>query len=59
MPAALLSANLTDQELAHRQQARTAARRTLPDPATIVFRLASPSSTPATSSGMVRSADHR
>jgi hypothetical protein len=33
MPAALLSARLTDQELTLRQRARTVARRTLPDPA--------------------------
>jgi hypothetical protein len=33
MPAALLSARFTDQELALRKQARTDARRTLPNPA--------------------------
>ena len=40
MPATLLSAHFTDQELALRQQARTAARRTLPDPATTAWALA-------------------
>jgi uncharacterized protein DUF6459 len=40
MPVALLSANLTDQELALREQARAAARRTLPDPATTARALA-------------------
>jgi Family of unknown function (DUF6459) len=40
MPAALLSAQFTDQELAHRQAARAAARRTLPDPATTARALA-------------------
>ena len=40
MPAALLSAQFTDQELAHREQARAAARRTLPDPATTARALA-------------------
>ena len=33
MPAALLSAQFTDQELILRKQARTAARHTVPDPA--------------------------
>ena len=40
MPAALLSAALTDQELAQRQQAQAAARRTLADPATTARALA-------------------
>jgi hypothetical protein len=40
MPAALLSAQLTDQELALRKQARTAARHTLPDPAAAARALA-------------------
>jgi Family of unknown function (DUF6459) len=33
MPAALLCGHFTDQELTLRQQARTGARRTLPNPA--------------------------
>jgi hypothetical protein len=33
MPAALLRAQFTDQELTPRKQARTAARRALSDPA--------------------------
>ena len=33
MPAVLLCAHFTDQELTQRKQARTGARRTLPDPA--------------------------
>jgi hypothetical protein len=40
MPAALLSAQFTDQELAQRQAARAAARRILPDPATTARALA-------------------
>ncbi len=40
MPAALLSAQFTDQELTLRQQARTAARPTLPDPAATARALA-------------------
>jgi hypothetical protein len=40
MPAAPLSAQFTDQELAQRQAARAAARRTLPDPATTARALA-------------------
>jgi hypothetical protein len=34
MPTSLLSAHLTDQELAQRQQARAGLRPTMPDPAT-------------------------
>jgi hypothetical protein len=40
MPAALLCAQLTDQELTLRKQARTEARRTLPNPATTARALA-------------------
>ena len=40
MPAALLCAQLTDQELAQRQQARAGVRPTLPDPATTARALA-------------------
>jgi Family of unknown function (DUF6459) len=40
MPATPLRAQLSDQELLRRQDARPAARRTLPDPATIARALA-------------------
>jgi hypothetical protein len=40
MPAALLSAQFTDQELIQRKQARTAARHTVPDPAATTRALA-------------------
>ena len=40
MPAALLCAQLTDQELTLRKQARTEARRTLPNPAATARALA-------------------
>jgi hypothetical protein len=40
MPAALLCAHLTDQELTLRKQARAAARHTLPDPAAATRALA-------------------
>jgi Family of unknown function (DUF6459) len=40
MPATLLRAHLSDQELLRRQHARPAAPRTLPDPATIARALA-------------------
>jgi len=37
MPAALLCAHFTDQVLTLRQQARTGARRTLPNPVVAAF----------------------
>ena len=40
MPAVLLCAHFTDQELTQRKQARTGARRTLPDPAATARALA-------------------
>jgi Family of unknown function (DUF6459) len=40
MPATLLRAHLSDQELLRRQHARLAARRTLPDPAVTARTLA-------------------
>ena len=40
MPAALLSARLTDKEIALRERARAGARPTLPDPAATTRALA-------------------
>lgn len=40
MPATVLRAQLSDQELLRRQQARPAARRPLPDPAAVARALA-------------------